>query len=201
MTDLNAAQDGVGAPAEERPSLGLAMRRIRKEKGLSLQELARHSGVSVGTLSQVERDLTNPSVRVMTAIRRALGAEVSELFEERSSPARDPDFVRRASRRPQLDLGPVKKELLTTGGPHNLQFMILHIQPGAASGEVRYAAEKGGMVLSGALSLRVGDEEALLAEGDSFTFDSSLPHSFRNPGRSVARVLWIIGAVALDRHL
>lgn len=189
------------AAAETTHRLGATIRRIRQEKGLSLQGVARRSGVSVGMLSQVERDLTNPSVRVMTAIRRALGADINELFEEPPVRSRDPDFVRRASQRPRLDLGQVSKELLTTGGPHNLQFMILHIQPGADSGHVRYAAEKGGMVLGGELILQVGEEEARLSEGDSFTFDSSLAHSFRNPGPSVARVLWIIGAVPLDRHL
>ena len=49
--------------------------------------------------------------------------------------------------------------------------------------------------------MKYGEEEAHLSEGDSFVFDSSAPHSFRNPGRDTARVLWIIGAVQIDRHL
>ncbi|NNM75269.1 cupin domain-containing protein [Enterovirga sp. DB1703] len=170
---------------------------------MSLQDLAQASGVSVGMLSQVERDLTNPSVRVVTAIRRALGVELTELFQELPKIQQDPDFVRRASRRPRLEFAQLSKELLSSGGHHNLQFMILHIQPGGSSGDspLRYPAEKGGMVLSGELVLRVGEDEAHLGEGDSFVFDSSLPHSFRNPLDEVTKVLWIIGAVPLDRHL
>ena len=55
--------------------------------------------------------------------------------------------------------------------------------------------------MSGELFLKVGDEEAHLVEGDSFVFDSSVPHSFRNLKQDVAKVLWIIGAVEIDRHL
>lgn len=183
--------------------LGSVIKRLRQEKGMSLQELARSSGVSAGMLSQVERGLSNPSVRIVTAIRRALGAPMNAFFDTPPSDASDPEFVRRADRRPKLDLGPVSKELLSAGTAHNLQFMILHIEPDGSSGEtpLSYPAEKAGMVLAGKLLLRVGDREALLNEGDSFVFDSSLPHSFRNPSATTARVIWIIGAVALDRHL
>ena len=185
------------------PSIGSIIRRLRREKGMSLQEVAKKSGVSVGMLSQVERDLANPSLRVLTGIRRALGAEVSDLFQEPPRTQQDPDFVRRASRRPRLELGQLSKELLSSGGHHNLQFMILHIQPDGSSGEspLHYPAEKGGLILSGELFLKVGDEEAHLVEGDSFVFDSSVPHSFRNLKQDVAKVLWIIGAVEIDRHL
>lgn len=184
-------------------SVGSVIRRLRREKNMSLQELAQASGVSVGMLSQVERDLTNPSLRVVTGIRRALGAEVSDLFQEPPKVQHDPDFVRRASRRPRLEFAQLSKELLSSGGHHNLQFMILHIQPGGSSGDspLHYPAEKGGMVISGELTLKVGDQEANLAEGDSFVFDSSLPHSFQNRLGEVTKVLWIIGAVQLDRHL
>lgn len=204
--DTLEAMDGPDAAASVAPSgssVGAMIRKLRRAKGLSLQEVATASGVSVGMLSQVERDLANPSLRVLTGIRQALGAEVSDLFPERSRPAQDPEFVRRASRRPRLELGHLSKELLSSGGHHNLQFMILHLEPDGSSGDqpLRYPAEKGGMILIGELVLKVGEEEALLREGDSFVFDSAAPHSFRNPGRTVTKVLWIIGAVALDRHL
>jgi transcriptional regulator with XRE-family HTH domain len=201
-----AKRSGVGEPepAEPKPaSVGSVIRRIRTEKGMSLQEVAAASGVSVGMLSQVERDLSNPSLRVLTGIRRALGAEVSELFQEPPRRMVDPAFVRRLARRPRLELGQISKELLSSGGQHNLQFMILNIEPHGSSGDapMRYPAEKGGLILSGDLLLRVGDEEALLSEGDSFVFDSSRPHTLRNPTGTVTKVLWIIGAVQLDRHL
>lgn len=195
--DFSPKEDGVGA----------ILRRLRHEKGWSLQELAQESGVSVGMISQIERDLANPSVRVLTAIRRALGAPVSAVFRDvsivRDDDPKEPEFVRRADQRPVLELGTLRKELLTSSGHHNLQMMILHINPGGHSGNtaLSYPAEKGGMVLSGELLLTVDGKEARLREGDSFVFDSALEHSFSNPTDTVVQVMWIIGAVQLDRHL
>ncbi|WP_209739259.1 helix-turn-helix domain-containing protein [Aureimonas populi] len=173
---------------------------------MSLQQLALSSGVSVGMISQIERDRANPSMRVLTAIRRALNIPIHEMFGEASEAAgeaADPPFVRRRRDRPQIDLGKLKKELLTSGGNHNLQIMILNVEPGGESGNtaLSYPAEKGGLVLAGALVLSVDGREASLSEGDSFVFDSALPHSFRNEGERLATILWIIGAVQFDRHL
>jgi transcriptional regulator with XRE-family HTH domain len=183
--------------------VGRALRRLRREKGLSLKELALKAGVSVGMLSQIERDLANPSLRLMTQIRVALGATLSDLFDDAPPPPADPAFVRRADRRGWLELGYLSKELLSPHAPHNLQFMVLHIPPHGTSGgqPLSYPAEKGGMVLQGSLMLKVKDQEVLLNQGDSFLFDSLDPHSFRNPAEDTAQVLWIIGAVRVDRQL
>lgn len=189
---------------EPETSVGAILRRIRQEKGISLQSLAALSGVSAGTISQVERDLANPSLRVLTNLRNALEIPASALFHETAPPpARDPSFVRRVSQRPRLELGYLSKELLSAGTPHNLQLMILDIPGGSSSGDkmIRYPAEKGGLVLTGEIMLTVGEEEARLQEGDSFVFDSSIPHSFSNPASTPAKVLWIIGSIAVDRHL
>lgn len=185
------------------PRVGATIRGLRLAKGLTLQDLATASGVSAGTLSQVERDRANPSLRVLTQIRLALGAPIGALFEQPSYAPGDPGFVRRAARRPWLELGYISKELLSPGGPQNLQFMILHIPPLGTSGDqpLVYPAEKGGMVLEGELLLTVAGKEARLLEGDSFLFDRDDPHAFRNPAERSARVLWIMGAVPVERNL
>lgn len=186
------------------PSLGATFRHLRKQQGISIQELARKSGVSVGMISQIERDLANPSMRVLTAIRRALNISMQAMFsDDQPDPREEPPFVRRADNRPFIDLGTLQKELLTSGGNHNLQIMILTISPGASSGNtaLSYPAEKGGLVLEGELVLSVNHREARLVQGDSFVFDSALEHGFRNESDRPARVLWVIGAVQFDRHL
>ena len=192
------------APAESDQRIGATFRRLRHSRGMSLREVAGRSGVSVGMISQIERDLANPSMRVLTALRRALNVPLQTVFNDDPAAASDdPPFLRRAEKRPHLDLGALKKELLTSGGNHNLQIMILTIAPGGSSGAttLSYPAEKGGFVMEGALTLCVDDREAHLAEGDSFVFDSAQPHGFRNDSDQPARILWVIGAVQFDRHL
>ncbi len=184
--------------------VGPVVRGLRMEKGLLLRQLSERSGVSVGMLSQVERDVSNPSVRVLSAILHALGAPMSVVFgPSADSVDEEPDFVRRANARPILELGHLKKELLSSKSPHGLQLMILHIERGGSSGEhpLTYPAEKGGLVLRGEIFLRVGHQETRLTAGDSFAFGPSIPHSFRHAGSVPAEVFWVIGPVSLDHQL
>ncbi len=195
---------GEGRAAD--PNVGSNLRKLRKAKGLSLQRLAEASGVSVGMISQVERGLANPSMRLLTSLRRALNISMQELFGEdpvAEPTTTDPHFVRRRQNRPMIDLGTLHKELLTPTDQHHLQIMILRLEPGGESGgkALSYPAEKGGLVLSGKVVLSVDGEAAELVQGDSFVFDSVSPHFLRNTSDEPAEVLWIIGAVQFDRHL
>lgn len=185
------------------PRLGATIRRLRLAKSLTIQELAERSDVSVGMLSQIERDRANPSLRILSQLRDALGASISALFEEEAPETAEPPFVARAHRRPRLELGYLQKELLAVGSPGGMQMMVLHLPPGADSGDHPMVApiEKGGLVLEGTFVLRVAGTETVLDEGDSFLFDGSQPHGFRNPSDRPARVMWIMGAPMVERHL
>lgn len=204
---MNQQVQDTDAISTERTTVGATLRAARQLRGMSLQELAGKSGVSVGMISQVERGRANPSMRLLTALRRALNISLQELFGELSEPQKgpseDPDFVRRAADRAVIDLGHMRKELLTSSGRQNLQIMLLKIEAGGHSGgsALSYPAEKGGLVLSGEVVLSVNGRQAVLRAGDSFSFDSAQAHSIRNDSLETAEVIWIIGAVRFDRHL
>jgi transcriptional regulator with XRE-family HTH domain len=197
--ELEAA-DGTGSSV---PPVGAMIKRLRARQRLSLQELSKLSGVSAGMLSQVERGLANPSLRILTKIQLALGARAGELFDDTPLLSPDPEFVRRKNRRAFCDLGYLTKELLSAGASQNLEMMLLHIPPNGSSGDQPLSSptEKGGLVLEGEILITVGGREARLTEGDSFLFDGLLPHSFRNCGRTAAKVLWVINNVPIHRHL
>lgn len=186
---------------------GANLRRMRKEKGMSLQALATVSGVSVGMISQVERGLANPSMRLLTSLRRALNLSLQDMFGETgpdaARPAVDPPYIRRGADRPVIQLGSLRKEMLSSSERHNLQLMILKLEPGGESGgrAMSYPTEKGGLVLKGRVLLTVDDEQVELTEGDSFLFDSARPHNLRNDSPEPSEVLWVIGAVQFDSHL
>ena len=181
---------------EDAPRIGHIIRQLRTAKKLSLQELADKSRVSVGMLSQIERERANPSLRTLTRIRLALDVPLSALFQGGWNES-ESDFVRRKSARPVLNMGPkaITKELLSPSATKVFQFMIINIPAFAESGEeaFSYKSEKGGLILAGELLLKLGDRELHLFEGDSFQFDGATPHGFRNPTDGVTRVLWIIG--------
>lgn len=186
------------------PELGAAIRNLRRERKMTLKALSSASGVSLGMLSQIERSRVNPSIRIVAAIRNVFDVPMSELFSvEKKEYQSHPKFVFRKNTHPVIDLGDIRKELLSGRGQTKLQIMLISVDPGASSGGaiLNYEAQKGGIVMEGEIIIQVGDEKALLKEGDSFVFDSKLKHSFYNPADRECRMIWIISAISIDNHL
>ena len=194
------------ATAPSHSDVGARLRSLRMERGLSVNELAMLAGVSVGTVSQVERNKANPSMRILERLRQALSVPLTALLEEDDAIS-DPiagDFVRRAAERPVFDVGShgMQKELLSPHGDHELKMMIILLPAGAGSEEVLVGAgEKAGLVLEGTIVLKVGDRRTELRVGDSFQFKSTVPHSVRNESGKMARVLWIMNTRPPVVHL
>ncbi|WP_395015041.1 helix-turn-helix domain-containing protein [Dongia sp.] len=187
------------------PSIGLRVRTLRRDRGWTVNELALKSGLSVGIVSQIERDRANPSLKTMERIRKALGVSMSALLEDApSGHAEDPSFVRRLGDRPHFNVGPhaLAKQLLSPRDTQGLQFMLIAFPPGAKSEEVVMGVgEKAGLVLKGKIRLVVGQEQAELSPGDSFQFASTLEHQVINEASEPAEILWIMGQSPQMRHL
>ncbi|WP_244164187.1 helix-turn-helix domain-containing protein [Caballeronia sordidicola] len=183
----------------------MRLRALRRGAGLSLSELAKRADVAIGTISQIERGLANPSIRILEQLRVALDVPLTTLLEGdeptpeiSSSDAKESniaEFVRRSSQRPQFSVsaGGLIKELLTPHGHHDLQFMIISLPPGSNSEEVLIGpGEKAGLVLEGEIRLTVGNRCEVLIQGDSFQFSSVVAHRIDNRSGSESRVLWIM---------
>lgn len=185
------------AAPDEDAAVGAALRALRRARGLSLQQVAASTGLSIGLISQVERGLSSPSVRALRALAEALGVTVGWLFHHGAPPPPEEFGVvlRQASRRRmEFNGGEVLKELLTPDLDGALEMLIVEIAPGGSSGGVPYThpGEECGLVLAGALDLWVEDRHFRLNEGDAFRFASTRPHHFANPTGQRARVLWVI---------
>lgn len=195
-----------------RAKIGKTLLATRKDKHLSISELAKRSGVSAGMISQIERELANPSIRILEKLRTALGIPLSALLEggkqlpptsanngvKGKGALKDPYFVRREKDRPQFNVGtaPLYKELLSPSGADGMQFMIIEFPPHSKSDDIAIGVGlKAGLVLEGQLHLNVDGELAILDVGDSFQFDSSRPHGVGNQQSYPCRVLWIMGTL------
>lgn len=152
-------------------TVGSRVRSLRKLQGLTVKETAAKSGVSAGMISQIERGLSNPSVRVLERLRLALDVPLTALLASSSEHARtqnEAELVRRRNERPSFTVGHngMSKELLSPNGDHDLQFMIITVAPHSSSQEVLIGpGEKAGLMLEGELELRVGSAACCLLKG------------------------------------
>lgn len=174
-------------------SLGERIRSLRETRSMSLKQLAESTALTQSFLSQVERDLTSPSVASLRKIAEALGTSVATFFAGGSPNGR---LVRKDAR-PVL-LHPKRRwrdTLLTPSMSGKLQVIWSEIEPGGGSGDEAYSHdsdEECVVILQGRLDFWVGDEHYLLEKGDALTFESRLPHKNRNPGPSKTQVLWVM---------
>jgi transcriptional regulator with XRE-family HTH domain len=177
-------------------ALGKQIRELRKARGMTLADLADRAGMSVSFLSQVERSISNPSVIALHEISRALDVNISWFFANGNpGPDDERDYVVRAGHRRKVAYdGGAVDELLSSNLNGQLELLLSRLPPGSMSGERPYAhgGDEGGVVIAGQLELWIGNKHFLLGEGDSFTFASSLPHRYGNPGTAETMVIWAI---------
>lgn len=164
--------------------LGGRIRQRRTELGLSLQELAARTALTPSFLSQVERDMAEPSITSLRKIAQAL--EVPIFYFLLESGGHNP-VVRRAERRVlSLARSGVTYELLSPPDFVNrsMEMVITRMAPGAAGGDhpVTHPGEECILVLAGRAGIQVADAEHTLAEGDCIYFFSNIPHHIRNLG-------------------
>ncbi len=173
--------------------LGPRIRALRQARRLTLRDVADRAGVTESFLSQVERDVTSPSIATVQRIAGALELSIAQLFAEEASPGR---VVRREARKRIAYPGlKAVDEFLTANMAGRLQVILSTIEPGGGTGEEPYthdSDEEVVVVLSGTLDLWVADEHYVLREGDAITFSSRLPHWNMNRGDRPATVLFCV---------
>ena len=169
-------------------ALGGHLRRIRTKRGFSLARVARAVGISLGFLSALERSRMSASVGTLRKLARFYRTNILEFFgaSVSTSPLVKPE------KRKVLHAGRgVRMELLAWGNtvmePH-----LFRVAPDAGSGEpYSHEGEEFLYVLKGELQIALDGKEYHLRQGDSFYFESSTPHRWKNPGRKETCVLWV----------
>jgi len=180
-------QGMVAALADALP--GQRFRRLRLRRSLSLAQVARATGVSVGFLSSLERGQMRCSIGTLRRIARYYKTNIISLFETNGEAQR---LVRPSERKILETSRNVRMELLAWGNtamePH-----LFRVRPGGGSGEsYAHEGEEFLHVLRGEFELWLHNEgHYRLKAGDSLYFESSTPHRWKNPGRAEAWVLWV----------
>ncbi|MDF5754238.1 cupin domain-containing protein [Spongiactinospora sp. TRM90649] len=181
--------------------VGARMRRFRKERGMTLRDLAARSGLSIGFLSQVERGISTIGLVALGSVASSLEHGVAEFFEDApeadEAPERLPGhftLTRAAAPVTEYVSGQQTYLMLSSRGPGLvLEPLLVHIAPGGRR-EPAYghAGEEFAYVLSGELLYEVEGEEHRLFPGDSVHLRSTVPHSMYNDTEQVTTVVSVV---------
>jgi transcriptional regulator with XRE-family HTH domain len=160
--------------------IGARIRALRTARDITVTELARRAEVSTALVSQVERELADPSLVTVRKIARALDVPLSSLFEE--SEPEDVAVVRRAGRVQVRSPGGIAYSRISAGRGR-LEVLQGLLAPGGASAAEPWShpSEECAFVTDGRLVVEVAGAEHALDQGDSCYFDSRLPHRYVNP--------------------
>jgi transcriptional regulator with XRE-family HTH domain len=165
--------------------LGGRVKRLRRRRGLTLEELAGLSGVSRAMISKLERGEKNPTLVVVAKLAEGLGVTLSQLagMEERREVVVVPRERRMVMRDPETGF---ERQLLSPNFVgRGVEFIRNEIPEGSTSGEFpphRRGVEEHIVVERGSLRATVGGEEYLLGEGDALYFEADVTHRFDNAG-------------------
>lgn len=164
--------------------VGLRLRAVRKEKGLSQRELAKRAGVTNSTISLIEQDKVSPSVSSLKKVLDGFPMTMAEFFTIGVNEDNE-NIIFEKNKQPNLGQGDIQYYLIGAGrSSREMEIMREIYGKGADTGEVmiQHESEEGGVVMSGKLEITVSGKAHVLGPGDGYYFDCRKPHRFRNIG-------------------
>ena len=170
------------------------LRQLRADHGLTLDELAKQSGVSRSTISLIERAESSPTASVLDKLAASLGVTLAALFAEQERPDAIP-LARRADQPEWRDPATayLRRNLSPPAFPSPLELVEVTLPPGA---RVAYdtasrlsIVDQQVWLLAGDIEVTVGDRLHRLAAGDCLAMRVDRPISFHNRATEAARYL------------
>ena len=175
-----------------RMELGSTIRRIRKEKRLTLKDVAHMTGLTESLLSQIENNKAQPSVSSLVAISKALNTPIGFFFEQEDSRTASP--VLRSSERPVVHSQSGITYYQLTQNTEETQIEVLYADyERGASTEIMHTHEgyERGIVLEGKLEVKIDADRYVLNRGDSIAIPSSQTHSVINIFDGPSTAIWV----------
>lgn len=173
--------------------IGGNLRRLRTQRGLSLESLAKASGVSRAMLGQIELGKSTPTISLMWKVARALQVPISTFLCRES--AAGPRLIPAASAKVLMSRNGsfVSRALFPFDRARRTEFYELHLSARAIERAEPHApgTVENLVVTSGTVEIGVADRSFLLGTGDSILFEADVPHGYRNP-ESCEAVMYLV---------
>lgn len=171
--------------------LGDRIKKRRQKLGLTQEELAARTELSKGFISQLERNLTSPSIATLMDILEVLGVDISDFFakDEDEKVVFTPDDM---FEKTDEDVNSSVLWLVPNAQKNAIEPIMVTIRAGGSTyPDDPHEGEEFGYVLSGSVTLVLGLRRFKLHKGDSFCFKPTEEHYLLNNSQREARVIWV----------
>ena len=172
-------------------NIGQKVRELRIAKNLTQEELADRSELSKGFISQLERDLTSPSIATLVDILQCLGTNLNEFFsddEEEQVIFGDEDYFEKKD----TDLKNTIEWIIPNAQRNMMEPIRLTLKPGGLTyRDLPHEGEEFGYVLKGSIKIHIGHKSYTAKKGESFYFTPHSEHYIEAFGTSGAVILWV----------
>ncbi len=170
-------------------NIGEKIKRLRIKFNLTQEELANRCELSKGFISQLERDLTSPSIATLVDILECLGTDLKAFFNdseiEKTVFKKEDFFVKKSN-------GTSITWLIPNSQKNMMEPILFEMEPGSSSEEDNpHEGEEFGYVLTGRINIILGDNIFKCSKGDSFYIRPALPHTITNTSGQKAVILWV----------
>lgn len=169
--------------------IGSKIKRLRLQLNLSQSELADRCELTKGYISQLENDLTSPSIATLVDILSALGTNLSEFFQKEADERivfTENDFIEKH------DDGMIFKWIIPNAQKNAMEPVLLELLPGADTGDdFPHEGEEFGYVLDGRICITLGNNKYTCKKGDSFYYTANKSHGIKNVGKTAAKFIWV----------
>ncbi len=172
--------------------IGGKLRQLRISLNLTQEELADRAELSKGFISQVERNLTSPSIATLTDLLECLGSSLKAFFgdtaDEKIVFSREDLF----EKTDEDMLRGMITWLVPSAQKNQMEPILVELGPGGRTQEIPpHDGEEIGYVLTGAVQLVTGSTQQRVSAGESFCLHPKDPHYLINAGKRVARFFWV----------
>lgn len=171
-------------------NIGQKIRELRIKKGLTQEELADRAELSKGFISQVERDLTSPSIATLVDILQCLGTNLEEFFVK-STPEqvvfKKMDYFEKID----CELKNKIEWIIPNAQKNMMEPILLTLEPeGSTYPDNPHEGEEFGYVIKGSIIITIGNLDYLAKAGESFYFTPNQKHFITAKSKG-AVILWV----------
>lgn len=170
--------------------IGLKLKELRIQKALTQEELADRAELSKGFISQLERNLTSPSISTLTDILQCLGTNLKDFFSEEDDSQivfKNEDFFEKIDD----ELHNKVEWIIPNAQKNEMEPIRLTLAPGGSTyPDLPHEGEEFGYVLNGSIRIHLGAKVHIAKKGETFYFTSSKKH-YLEAGKTGATVIWV----------